>query len=355
VLSGRRPLLFMSGGEDSRVLASLVREQVPADATVPARIFLDGRNREWRLADTAARLIGVELDVLLRAPDHYTAQMARAAAVTGSGYDLVHAHSIGLVDDTEADVFLDGYTADLFYKATFQSVAHRRIGSIPVSVGRPDHSRTSTVDPIWPSGDVGQEVARRRRDRRRLVGEVRLPRSIETWAQGWPIADRATFPFFLSNWRSRPTVSPFMLGNMLDLVAVVPEDAKIDRALFHRAFGPIMGRSGWVPRSGGQIPALAGRKALVPAATIRSAGLVTRRLRPARDGASDGPWQTNAMLDRAYAAAFAAVPDEVVTQVEAMVDRSSVTAEHPPSSAQASRERQRLLQLTALVWPQHGA
>lgn len=350
-----RPMLQMSGGEDSRTLARVVRELLPPGEPLPAVVFLDQHNREWRLAKAAARLIGVEIEARLREPDHYTADMSALARVTLPGLDLSHAHSIGLLGADEADIFLDGYTADMYYKATFQSVRWRQIGEEPeevkVSLDRLDHSRTSTVAPTWPGTDVGEEVAARRAARREHVGRFRLPRSVETWAQGWPISDRATYPYFSSNWRSRPSASPFMFGNMLQAVAPVPEDLKVNRALFHRAFRSTLGLSGWVPRSGGQVPALGGRPHVATAAVIRSGSIALTHLRRRPDPLGQGPWQTDATIHSALDRAFDRLPEERVRAAEALALGGDPAPGGPPVARDhwTAFERQRILQLAVLL------
>jgi hypothetical protein len=97
----------MSGGEDSRILAKSCRGIRPTSDHL--RGDLHRRSQQGvELAQAAARLIKVDLAARSRSTDHYTRAISSTVSLVGGGIDLTHAHSIGLIEATEADLFIDG-------------------------------------------------------------------------------------------------------------------------------------------------------------------------------------------------------------------------------------------------------
>ena len=113
-----RPLVLLSGGEDSRVVAALASRN-RARGGLRGVIFLDHPNRELHLARSAALILGVGLEPRWRPVDLYTADMTERLRRIGPGVDLRHAHAWGMLSSADSDLVLHGFGADFLVKAQF--------------------------------------------------------------------------------------------------------------------------------------------------------------------------------------------------------------------------------------------
>ena len=53
-------------------------------------------------------------------------------------------------------------------------------------------------------------------------------------------------------------MEPFFSPQVFSLAAKMPDEFRVDRKAFRAAFGPSMGKAGWLPTSSGRIPRLGG-------------------------------------------------------------------------------------------------
>ena len=289
-----RTIVLVSAGEDSRTVADLALRAAPPEGSVSGVIFLSRRNREWRLASAVGRAMGLDIDLRLRRPDHYLAHIAEWQDLVGPGHDLWHAHSLGLIGPDDGDLVIDGYGADALLKGHYQPIVQRTLAGVRVGPERPAPPPTRAPLPSHPSSAAADARAEARHAHlHELLGSAVDDRSYAAVDRTWPLTRIRSYGYFISNFRARPTASPFLFGDVVDLVATLPEDAKLNRALYHPAFGRDLGRAGWVPRTGGEIPRLGGRTGRLVAATIRGGGEVAARLKLMRGhGGGGGPWQT---------------------------------------------------------------
>ena len=70
---------------------------------------------------------------------------------------------------------------------------------------------------------VGQSVLARRASKMSLLATFREPVEAPTWMSLWPISDHGEYSMFATNWRLRPSASPYMFGNVVDVAAAVSE------------------------------------------------------------------------------------------------------------------------------------
>jgi len=295
-------VLFYSGGEDARVLGAICRRHRGAGRRVRGVIFLDRINREHLLARTSAWLLGMPLEVRLRDPDHYFAGMSEGLRLTGGGVDLAHNHAVGLVEPSEAELFIDGWTADSYLKAwALQDLLEVRAGRAPAPP--PDHA-------------LDAEIESRRLARLETLRSLRgLEDDANCWLGLWPISDHVDYGNLGVNIRARPSISPYMFGNFVDSVVEVSESRKLDRALFRSIFGCSMGASGWIPRSGGEIPAAPAAIAPWCTAAVKRIFRVEDRVRSwLGRSRAQGPWQNAAIrLAAATRARSATSADAIAT------------------------------------------
>lgn len=291
-----RVTIFFSGGEDCRVLGSLLRKEAGTGLRLRAVTFLDHSNREQRLARWSARLLGLPFETRYRRPSHYVDSIEEGLRLTGGGIDLIHNHAMGLVDPLEADLFIDGWTSDSYLKGW--ALQHALATGVSINGERK------------PSDEIDCEIASRRERRLSDLQALRGDEDAPSWMSLWPISDHLDYGNLAVNVRARPSISPYMFGNFVDAILVVRERQKLDRGLFWPMFGRTMGLAGWIPRSGGEVPAVQPKWAGLPSRLVRGLfRLEDRLLRSFGLFHAQGPWQSGDIATQA------------VTRFEQMIDQ----------------------------------
>ncbi len=108
--------MFISGGEDSRVIAGLL----PRDLKKDGFVFLDSMNREGRLARNVAQVLGLQFHLGQRKTTHYLDILPQACNLMGSGQQCIHAHTLGFYKSCELDRFpavFGGFLANSMLKS----------------------------------------------------------------------------------------------------------------------------------------------------------------------------------------------------------------------------------------------
>lgn len=330
-----RPLLLLSGGEDSRVVAALAARGQDR-GHVRAAILLDEPNREYRLAKLAASTLGVTVEPRWRDPRMYTDGLPELDDIVGPGADVRHAHAVGLIQPGEADVIVTGHGSDTFLKGDV----------LPTAPGPHAWSRTRRPDtPGWleeaaflaPMRHTGiqldDEVVARRRAHLERVRAFRGDRDPEAWSLMWPMTEWSHHPFFTSTASIAPCASPYLTGAVVDAVGGITEDAKMGRALFARAFARDLGVSGLIPRSGGELPGLPGPFGRVVATGTRRSFAAWDARSQRRDSfVAPGPWLSDELIrEQAHQELDAAEPGMVGRAMRVLVgeDVQAQVSAHP--------------------------
>lgn len=344
--------VLMSGGEDSRILAKSCRELRPTSNDLRGVIFIDAPNREWRLARAAARLIKIDLTARVRSSDHYTQAISPTVSLVGGGIDLTHAHSIGLIEPSEADLFLDGWSADSIFKAHTFKTSSMKIGRVQVSLEKPNVSPTDLGPEDWKQDETGRRVLARRELKRSQLLEFRKPAEATAWMSLWPISDHLDYGFFASNWRSRPSASPFMFANMVSLAAAVPVEQMVNRRLFHRAFSSSLGVAGWIPRTGGEIPRLGPRSNLVATNVMKVVFRLMAQVQRWRGNTvAQGPWQSFETRQAAVREAMESAPPSLLLEADRLARGPDATGSSQSDAITrwSTDQSNRVLQLASLL------
>jgi hypothetical protein len=269
---------FLSGGEDSRAVAGMLPARLKRDGYV----FLDGMNREGRIAHKVAEAYGVDLHVHVRSPEHYAKIIADASRLVGFGHQYAHVHALGLHAacglDRYAAVF-GGYLADSLLKGAYilkrKSVS--RMHWVP-EFFVPGETRTAEIRHPFLDPEVCREVTDRRRSHFQRVAALR-PKTAHEWFTLWPATMRATIPFFHSNRRLFRSYEPFMNCQAVKLSATVPIQWKLNRRLFMAAVGPFLEKSRWIMHVDGYFPSLPWSANVIPRqllSLVRKFGRLTR-------------------------------------------------------------------------------
>lgn len=350
-----RLLLLMSGGEDSRALAHGLKRIRPVGEDVEAAIFLDGPNREWWLARTAAQRVRIRISARYREPDHLTKRLEQTVGLTGGGVDLLHAHSVGLLSDDEADLFIDGWAADSFHKGHTLNVRRRKLLGVQVSLDKAESAPGRTYPGHWHESGVGRRAIARREAKLDWLQAIRNGSpDVAAWQSLFPISDHPDFGMFATNWASRPTASPYMFANLVDISAALPPAQRLNRMLFQKACGARLGSAGWIPRTAGQIPRLSARANIVATPVVKALFRLSDTYQSWRGSAvAQGPWQSFSTRRAAVQEAILAVSEARMDQVDRLgrgLEASGPRPQAPDSIGGWSTDQgHRLIQMAELL------
>jgi hypothetical protein len=306
--------VMMSGGEDSRVITAIVQDIAKRQGkNAEANLFYDNPNREYYLARMACALLGTPFRPKWRAPDHAVRHLRETLHTIGAGLDMTNAHAVGLLDPLPGRLYVDGFASDSLFKALYCPVTYRKFGSIRVGLDRPIPSPghpAVKVDPRF-SPDIREAMVERRNRHVDFIRGQFPEYSVLLWYKLWPISDHVNFAFLDSNRKYLSSVSPFLMGSLVDLIKGVPETSKLNKRFFKQCFGPLMKSSGYLPRSDGRIPRLYPRVDLAAMWTAKPfLQLVDAYAnRKAGQKLDPGPWQSERTCSKAVADTMASVSE----------------------------------------------
>lgn len=244
---------FISGGEDSRLISALL----PKDAQRDAFIFLDGMNREGKVAKKAAEAYGAEFNLATRSKTFYLDILPECAVLVGSGSQYFHVHTYRFQKSCQ----LDEYSAvfgGLFSDALLKGSRIKKIrgtGRFPFlpQIKLKDYSTTNTIKSSVFNRDVLSELTKRRQQHLEYVKRFRAE-SAEEWFELWPSSMNSRIPNLHGNRRLFRSYEPFMAKEVIKISATVPQSWKLNRRLFHIAAKPYFKQTKWLLHAKGQFP-----------------------------------------------------------------------------------------------------
>ncbi|MFW5759063.1 MAG: hypothetical protein ACOCYO_10315 [Bacteroidota bacterium] len=250
--------VLFSGGEDSRAVLGLV----PKGLEIIPSTVLERKNREYHLAKQAARLMGYNLDWIVRPPNYYRSELIEKAEMVGPGMDLRNTHMFGSLTKqlVDGDAILGGYSADTLFKTNFLGNVLQSKRTKKESISFPDSKYIHSLRYFEERGllfrdDLVKEVKKRRLLHHNTIKKYR-PLTAGNWHSLWPISNRNSYPHYLACLRiGTKVIEPFVDNKVYQLASVMPDICRINRKVFNKAFAKEMGLAGWYPTSGGRIPA----------------------------------------------------------------------------------------------------
>ncbi len=265
-----RTAVFMSGGEDTRSVALLL----PPECGATAITFADSRNREARLAEKVARVLGFRFEFHPRDPDHYAATLPGAADLMGPGRLYFHCHAYGLhiaCGLADYGAVLGGFLADTLFKARFILKLIPRKGMpfmphIAVAAANPPALRGADMYPAA----ILRTLEERRNAHFERIREIR-PVSAAEWFNFWPLACLSSSGTFEGNRRLFRGCEPFQCSEAIKAAAFAPQEWKLNRRLYLAAFGPLLRRTPWLPHAEGHLPGLPWYANFLPQAAVWAA------------------------------------------------------------------------------------
>lgn len=306
-----RVRVFFSGGEDSRVVGSLI----PDDTECVLTTVLDTQNREYRLARRSAQALGRKFEWIPRPKNYYKSAVRDRIESIGPGWDFRHTHFLGDIQQTfqDADALVGGYLADTLFKTYHMGNVEKRRGLKPDSLKRPDPDEIDVLkkgeqQSGWFSKPLVKKVRKRRVDHHHTLKEIR-PITAGNWHALWPISNALAFAQYLGEHRIGPqVVEPFLFSQVYRLAAVMPDQCREGETAFHHAFNKELGVAGWLPVNAG-VPRLQGYLGQFVAKVIGRVRTLKRYVSPPEG--TEGPWTPN------HFGWFPVVPEDHVGETDA--------------------------------------
>ncbi|UZJ42228.1 asparagine synthase-related protein [Prosthecochloris sp. SCSIO W1101] len=231
--------LFLSGGEDSRIILSMLPENYIKDAI----IFLDYYNKEGRVAYKASEKYGANFKLYKRAKNHYLDYLPHCSELVGSGCQYFHAHTYSFHKSAELlkySVLLGGFLSDALLKGSH--IKKIKVGGmIPFVPQIPikNYSHQEKDNSLILNKDILVELNVRRNDHFLWVHAIR-PKSAEEWFELWPSSMNKNIPNIYANRRLFRMYEPFIHNKVIKLASSVSQNWKLNRRLFQRMAKPLL-------------------------------------------------------------------------------------------------------------------
>ncbi len=250
--------MFLSGGEDSRAIAS----GLPEGSEKNAFIFINEENLETQIARKVADAHGIKLNVAQRKDEAYYWEIFEPASdLVGGAADFAHVHTYGFhktCDFRKYDVIIGGFLADTLLKGH-----HIRKKKYPKSLrfmplpDKVDKSRSRLTRPSHKKIDERtlQKVHERRQEHLKWIKKIR-PQSAGEWFNLWPISMHNDMPNVYGNRRLFRSFEPFTSSGIVKVASKASQYQKLNRRLYHKAMKPLYKRTWFVSHSNGFFPYL---------------------------------------------------------------------------------------------------
>ena len=245
--------LFISGGEDSRVILSML----PANSERNAFIFLDSMNREGLIAEKAAKIFNAKFHMVKRGKTHYLDILPPSITLVGSGHEYFHVHNYEFHKRCGLNRYravFGGYFSDSLLKGwgIKKHKINELLGFFP-QIRDPVFSHADRLTSVVVDKQTVEALNNRRKRHYERVYAIR-PESADEWFELWPASMNRTMPYFHGNRRLFCSFEPFMSSGVVKISAGVPQSWKLNRRLFHVMAKPflkpawlLLHANGWMP------------------------------------------------------------------------------------------------------------
>lgn len=279
---------FISGGEDSRVLAGALSLR---NTSIDAYVFLDEMNREGRIAEKVSRSYALNFIPDYRTGDHYLKILPEASRLIGSGQQYIHAHSLGFSHSHNLERYsavFGGYLSDSVLKGEFayRPMALSRIRFLPQFALSGERRTAPLSSSAFPQETLAK-LNERRREHFSRVKAIR-PNSAHEWFVLWPMTMRTAISNLHANRRLFASYEPFMSNEVVKVAAAVPVVWKLNRRLFWTAFRSYLKPTKYVRHADGRYPYFNWKVNFVVQAPTWLVEQVLKRTRLQRG--NQGPW-----------------------------------------------------------------
>ncbi len=273
--------LLISGGEDSRIVASLVPKPTRAHAIT----ITDSYNREAQIAERVCRTLGVEWDSVTRSPTHYLDYATKSISLSESNNCFLHGHINGFEHNLPAGCrVIGGVMADAFCKGSH--IKGKMRAGLKYKLLLKDWHYGGGDFPL--NSALARSVNNRRRIYNSRLKHVR-PRSWAEWHSLTPACMNTNLAFLFINRRLFPSCEPFADALLVKTSAAIPHKWKINRQLFYRAMRPVLRQTRWIPHGNGLFPYF-NVWSNIPVRVIRRFQRKFWKKKAPNSTHNDGPW-----------------------------------------------------------------
>lgn len=252
-VSMRQIGVFISGGEDSRAILSLLPKHCQRHAFCLSR----GESRESRIARKAAMAYGADFKLHIRNNTRYLDVLPACSDLVGAGSQYTHVHTYGFHQSAglaHYPAVFGGLSSDSFLKGA--RIRKMRVcGKFPFL---PDIRRRDCLPyAVGSSRGLNHETVEALNERRQrhfeTVASIR-PRSASEWFNLWPISMNRSIANLHGNRRLFRSYEPFLAHPVVMLAAAVPQRWKLNRRLFHRTVKPLFQDTKYLSHANGWLP-----------------------------------------------------------------------------------------------------
>jgi len=244
---------FVSGGEDSRVILSLLESKEP-----DAFVFLDSMNREGHIAKQAAEAYNANFNFVDRSKYFYLDILSESSDIVGSNSQYTHAHSLkfhktcGL---NNYDAVFGGFLSDALLKGLSikKKKSPYKFPLVPEIKDNEASLLEINSDMTIFHNDTLEKLFERKKNHYEYVKNVR-PNSAMEWVYLWPITMSKYLPNFHINRRLFKSYEPFMSNGIVKISAEIPQKWKLNRKLFNKSVKNELKKTKWLVHSDGRYP-----------------------------------------------------------------------------------------------------
>lgn len=241
---------FISGGEDSRTLSALL-ENIHRDSY----IYLDGMNREGRLAEKIASKYNANFNLSTRDKMHYLHILEDCSDLIGAGAEYHHAHTYGFHKTLNKH---DGVFGGLFSDALLKGARIKKTKLSKKFIFLPDFKNkkeliNEEVNKSVPQNKVINELIERRNRHLEFV-KIYRRESAEEWFELWPSSMNRNIANVYANRRLFKSYEPFLSNEIVKMSASIPQKWKLNRSLFQKVAKSYLKKSKWVFHGDGWLP-----------------------------------------------------------------------------------------------------
>ncbi|GAA0469121.1 hypothetical protein [Alkalibacillus silvisoli] len=285
---GGKVAQFISGGEDSRLLSSVLRNY-----NRDAYIFLDQMNREGNLAKKAAQNNNAKFNYYIRSTTHYLDIMENSSRLASTSAQYIHAHTYGFHTKCKLEGYESvwgGLCADALLKGSHITLI--KGGGRPY-IPQIKSKKENGVKTNLFSEQIINEINRRRESHLNQIRSLR-PNSSEEWFELWPSSMNKNMANLAVNRRLFPSYEPFLANGVVKVSAKTPQSLKLNRRFFHSFSKPYLSTTKFLFHSDGRLPYLPWYINIPISLLVRMKNSMFKKLGIIRG--VQGPWNDKSVL-----------------------------------------------------------
>lgn len=257
-VDGARIAILLSGGEDSRLIATLK----PRDVVISGFIFSENINKEIEIAKSVANLTNIDLSIINISKSYFLDNINGCSDLVGAGEDCFHVHAYGFQEKfkiNKFDVVLGGFLADTYLKLLKAPKKHTKLNNIinrylgKYDILRYEYNFNEIFSRIIKSKDILNDLNYRKKKHYENLKKIR-PNSAMEWMGIWPMSMQEEIPNLHGHRRIIKNYEPFSASSVIKVAAIADQILKLNRKLFHHAAHKQFKEMKWIQHNKGFLP-----------------------------------------------------------------------------------------------------